>query len=376
MEIEPPLSQAESCAAPFCCDAPRNTTLVESVLHQAERLLEQCRSRDRLVDFPNLDPARLAMRGFDRAGAVLLQSLNSDVSRAWVIGDVHGDPVGLACALAFIREEGNPGDLIVLLGDLIDDLPESTEALACVAQALHADDGARIVCVRGNHDVALAEGQDGEFVSTVDPSDFCDHLRSAATRPHGMREREFARSFIRFVKDAPAAIFLRDGTLLAHGGIPHVDLHGGMQSREALGNDEAASDFVWARISNVRRRMAVPQSLTRSREIGSDDFRQFRELTDRLFRSPPDGCAPVQRLIRGHDHVEHRFEVLDGHWERRVVTINNMSLRLPREMGPRGMTPPCIAEWRPCQQIRLHSLAIDPDWQRGMATIQGEGGTA
>jgi hypothetical protein len=230
-----------------------------------------------------------------------------------------------------------------------------------LARAKHAPRGDRIVCLRGNHDVALTIGPDGGFSSSVDPSELCDYLQSSAFRPDRAREEELARSFVSCFRDAPAAIFLKDGTLLAHGGVPHVDLHKALTTREELGGEQPASDFVWARMVNVRRRMAQPQSLTRSREIGSEDFRDFRQLTHVMFGSST--CAGVERMVRGHDHVEDRCEILGGHWERRVVTINNMSRRLGRELSPPGPTAPCLVQWRSGEPLQPIRLGIDPAWQ-------------
>ncbi len=352
--------RAASCVAPYCAD-PTTHVLSPDELDLALELIKASRAPERWLPLPANPETSIPVLGFERHGCILVQRADSAVNGAWVIGDVHGDPVGLACSLAFVRGHGQPGDIVVLLGDLIDDLPESIPVIAMLAREKHAPLGGRILCLRGNHDIALTIGPDGSFSSSVDPSELCDYLRSSAARPDRAREEELARSFVDHFMGAPAAIFLKDGTLLAHGGVPHVDLQRAMTTREELGAAPPGSDFVWARMVNVRRRMAQPQSLTRSREIGSEDFREFRELTHVMFGSST--CAGVERMVRGHDHVEERYEILGGHWERRVVTINNMSRRLGRELAPPGPTAPCLVEWRAGEPLSPIRLLIDRTWQ-------------
>jgi hypothetical protein len=61
---------------------------------------------------------------------------------------------------------------------------------------------------------------------------------------------------------------------------------------------------------------------------GGVPFEAFCEVATRMGR-------PVERMVRGHDHVEERFAVFPSWVANPVLTINAMSHRLPREVfGP------------------------------------------
>ena len=76
-----------------------------------------------------------------------------------VVGDVHGDAVGFACAAATDR-------FVVQLGDLVDQGPRSDEALRIMFRLLDAGQGLFLL---GNHDHKLARALAGQPVR-LDPS--------------------------------------------------------------------------------------------------------------------------------------------------------------------------------------------------------------
>jgi hypothetical protein len=281
--------------------------------------------------------------------------------QAWFVGDVHGDLVGLVAALDFIRhrpEYSKEYDIIVLLGDLIDDLPESKSVLAEVSEALGAEE--RLIVIVGNHDDALKRNSDTRvFSASVAPCDYCESLKGVAADDREDRLLGFAESFISYMRDAPVALFLSDGTMAAHGGVPHTDraeavAHGGWGD-----NPLVCSDFIWARLHpRAKSRMAV--SNTRSRELGAEDFRKFASIVKSHL-----GFEPV-RMIRGHDHIDARFEIYGGKWQDAVLTINNMSWKLPRETGVDGPRNPCIARWTRGEPIQPIVIQMDSEWRAGM----------
>lgn len=353
---------------------PLDTQLNNETLIRAEQWITRYRDCDAWIEFSDTPDDAIPAFGadFDWQGRVAIQRSTSSLESAWVVGDVHADLPGLACALAFIDEQtrherraGPP--LVVLLGDLIDDNEENAEVLALVSH-LMGDGEMRIVTLRGNHDISLRYDNEGDqFSSSVDPCEFQEQLAAGppaiddGSRFRGVRTRDMAISFIRHLEHAPSAMFLRDGTILSHGGVPHVDLHEGMKSVADLGSPAAASDYAWMRLEpNIKRRMAIPQASTKNREMGSLDFEAFRRIGSDLLG------FQLERIVRGHDHVAARFDVLGGPWEDRVLTLNNMSWRLGRELGPSVATPPCIAEWRAFEPLRVHRLAIDPTWHDRM----------
>jgi hypothetical protein len=352
------------------CDPVIEETLSCSALKEAERYVLKFRGKVNLADFGGPgDSIRTFNKHFAPHGAIAVQTETSGLSHVWIIGDIHADLVGLACSLAYIKETRKPGDprsVVILLGDLIDDMDENVETLAMVSDFMTGgQDDFELLVIRGNHDVSLQRSPNGEFTSSVDPCEFCDQLKGSHDQTFSEDNARIAQSFITYMASAPAALFLRDGTLLAHGGAPHPDLHAKIVDLETLGGPDAASDFTWARLpANIKRRLALPQGASRSRELGAYDFNAFRELAARILG------FPVERIVRGHEHVGDRFEVLLGPWEGRVITINNMSWRLSREFGPSSQTNPCIAEWRSGQPIVPHRLILNPEWRERLRNIQ------
>ena len=296
---------------------------------------------------------------FQSRGRVLIAQEVRSLQQAWFVGDVHGDLVGLIATLETIPRlpEYLESDCIVLLGDLIDDLPESEQVLAEVASRMAR--GEHLLFIPGNHDAALEFTGEHGFRATVSPSDYCDELRRFMDGSLDHPKLKLAKSFVNFVKCAPVALFLSDGTVAAHGGVPHSDLLSKLETEGWESDAEITSDFIWARLHpRAKRRMAVGG--TRSRELGAENFTAFADAARATL-----GFRPLQ-MIRGHDHIEERLEVYADPWKESIVTINNMSWSLPRESGTPGPRNPCVVRWqrgKPLQPIRIQ---IDPLWRTKM----------
>lgn len=271
------------------------------------------------------------------------------LGEVWFIGDVHGDLLALEAALQHIDRSGGGGDArLVFLGDLFDDGVHAAQVVLRVFELL-LDGPPRITIVTGNHDEALAYA-DGRFQSTVLPSDFTDWLNAHADDPLAAR---LGRLIIRFFARAPRALFFPDGLLVAHGGVPHTDLHEELE-REGKWNDpRVLQDFVWLR-AHPRARKRIPNRTTRGSEFGRDDFTAFCALSTRMGR-------PVERMLRGHDHVEERFAVYPAWTANPVLTINTLSHRLPREVfGPYERVP-VVAKWVRGELPEVRRLVVPPE---------------
>ncbi len=255
------------------------------------------------------------------------------LGEVWFIGDVHGDLLALEAALQHIdRSGGGSGARLVFLGDLFDDGAHAAQVVLRIFELL-LDGPLRTTILAGNHDEALAYA-DGRFQSTVLPSDFTDWLNAHTDDPLAAR---LGHLIIRFFARAPRALFFPDGLLVAHGGVPHTDLHEEL-AREGNWNDpRVLQDFVWLR-AHPRARKRIPNRTTRGSEFGRDDFTAFCALATRLGR-------PVERMLRGHDHVEERFAVYPAWTANPVLTINTMSHRLPREVFGAYERVPVVAKW-------------------------------
>ena len=272
------------------------------------------------------------------------------MGEVWFVGDLHGDLLALEAALQHIDRSGGGADArIVFLGDLFDDGVHAAEVVLRVFELL-LDGPMRVTVIAGNHDEALAFA-DGRFQSTVIPSDFTGWLNAQSQAGHPWAER-LGRLIVRFFNRTPRALFFPDGLLVAHGGIPHTDLHAELAAAGSWNDPRVLQDFVWLR-AHPRARKRIPNRTTRGSEFGREDFAAFCEVATRLGR-------PVGRMVRGHDHVEERFAVFPAWAAHPALTINTLSHRLPREVfGPYERVP-VIARWVRGELPEVRRLFIPP----------------
>ena len=254
----------------------------------------------------------------------------------WFIGDLHGDLLTLEAALALIdretESEGHGPARIVLLGDLFDDGGYGLETLLRVFE-LMLRQPSHLCLVAGNHDEAL--GYNGSrFTATVSPSDFSDFLNDNLAHEWIGRAGKLA---VRIVAEAPRALFLPDGLLVAHGGFPLRDLHERLANRGDWNDPQCLIDFVWAR-AHPRARKKLPNRASRGSQFGYEDFAAFCELSATLGR-------PVTHMIRGHDHVEERYEIYPAYARTPVLTTVALSRRLVRELFGPFVRVPTVARW-------------------------------
>jgi hypothetical protein len=267
----------------------------------------------------------------------------------WVIGDLHGDLLALEAGLVLIdrraSEEGSGPPSIIFLGDLFDDEGLGLELLLRVFELILERPG-RVCVIVGNHDEALTF--DGSrFASSVSPSDFADFLN--ANRAHEWIERT-GKLAVRFFAQAPHALFLPDGLLVAHAGFPLVDLHGKLEETGDWNDPACLSDFTWTRAHPTARKK-MPNRHTRGSTFGHEDFGAFCALSARMGR-------PVTHMVRGHDHVEDRYVVYPAYAAHPLLTTVALSRRLPREsFGPYARIP-TLARYIPSSLPQVHRLHI------------------
>ncbi|HEX8512252.1 MAG TPA: metallophosphoesterase [Allosphingosinicella sp.] len=267
----------------------------------------------------------------------------------WIIGDLHGDLLALEAALALIEAEAEDPEAaparIVLLGDLFDDEGYGLEVLLRVFELILERPG-RVCVVVGNHDEALS-WDGGRFASGVSPGDFADFLN--ANLAHEWIERA-GKLAVRFFQQAPHALFLPDGLLIAHAGFPLTDLHSRLEETGNWNDPVCLSDFTWTRAHPTARKK-MPNRFTRGSQFGHEDFDAFCALSARLGR-------PVTHMVRGHDHVEEGYAIYPAYKAHPVLTTVALSRRLPRQaFGPFERVP-TLARYIPGSLPQLYRLHI------------------
>jgi hypothetical protein len=304
-----------------------------------EALLDRAGGPGLMFDGDRATPGDQAIKVGDFDGAAPL----------WIIGDLHGDLLALEAALALIEkvagESQAPPPRIVFLGDLFDDEGFGLELLMRVFELVLAAPK-RICVLVGNHDEALSYNG-VHFASSVSPGDFADFLN--ANLAHEWIERA-GKLAVRFFAQAPQALFLPDGLLIAHAGFPLSDLHAKLEETGDWNDPACLSDFTWTRAHPTARKK-MPNRFTRGSQFGREDFDAFCELTSRMGRA-------VTHMVRGHDHGEERFITYPAYKAHPLLTTVALSRRLPREASGQFERVPTVARYVLDALPQVHRLHV------------------
>jgi hypothetical protein len=322
-------------------DAARTLAGLRNTVERMETLLDRDGGPGLLFDSDRTGSADRAIR---------VETLRDDTP-LWFVGDLHGDLLALEAALALVRRETDASGAaprVVFLGDLIDDGGYGLEVLVRVF-GLILESPSTVCVVAGNHDVALGYSR-ARFTATVSPSDFSDFLNEQLAHEWITRAGKLA---VRLFAMAPRALFFPDGLLVTHGGFPLVDLHGELRERRDWNDPRCLSDFTWTR-AHPRSRRKMPNRTTRGSQFGHEDFADFCALSADLDR-------PVTHMVRGHDHVEERYEIYPAYEAHPVLTTVALSRRLAREaFGPHERVP-TMARWVRGTLPQVHRLHVPPE---------------
>ncbi len=270
-------------------------------------------------------------------------------SDIWFIGDLHGDLLALEMALYHIEAatHGGASPFIVFLGDLVDDGKHGFAVFLRVLRELAKAPG-RIGVLAGNHDEAVF--WDGRsFATVVEPSGFAEWMNTYSTHPIVRRGGEL---FQVIFTQAPRAVFLGDGLFAAHAGFPHTDLHSEIRTQADLERPECLQDFVWTRASS-RASKKLPNRNNRGCQFGYQDFDAFCALAQELLG------RSVNHLVRGHDHVEERYDLHPDCQVNTLTTINTLGHRLGREFKGAYSRTPCVARKRSGEPLEVHRLMME-----------------
>lgn len=290
----------------------------------------------------------------------IVRDPNQVPSTLWVIGDLHADLLTLANIIAHADRiaavEGGKAPAYVFLGDFVDRGRHDHETLLVLFQLI-LKDPSKVCIIPGNHDIDLQWDEKAcRFRVTIEPAEYCEHLNAILhlQDPASRAEVEFAKLLITFWQSRPKAAILPDGTLLAHGGFPHSDMQGLLQTPADLARQNCLNDFLWARLAETARKR--PNRGNRGHEFGWETFAQFCKVSAQL------GVPPVKRFIRGHDHVLRRWQFYPEYAENPVLTINAMGRRMEGEPesgdGPHPF--PVMARHVPNQLPVVIQLPLNP----------------
>ncbi len=284
-------------------------------------------------------------------------------ARLWMVGDLHGDVLGLETILHYAATSQN-GDkpAFLFIGDLFDRGKYGHLILYKVLSLFERERGKHAFIV-GNHDEGLRQAADGSFASSVQPSELAEWLNKQA---EDSPWRGLAAAAIKFFVHAHRAVLLPDGLLVAHGGVPHVDRQGTIHTLADLSEKPLLEDFVWTRLHDTAKKK-IPNRNTRGCSLGIDDFNAFCLAAEKVLG------RPIRGMVRGHDHLEARYAFFEKYRDRPVLTINAMCYRQEGEMFGEFARPAIYAEWTPdkmptvCRIEVPTELLADTYLQKGQA---------
>ena len=318
---------------------------------------DQCREAARPIGLGELDAVLqrpLLFDGFHVGSSVIVVPSADEVPKSlWFVGDIHCDLLAMVNAWNYIQERSQAEGLkphAVFLGDFVDRGPHGTETLWYLWRLLRDFPG-QIGVIVGNHDEFTWDTQALRFRVDVEPAETVEQLNQflSSSDATQMEAVEMARRACAFFAQRPRAIFLPDGTLVAHGGFPHADLLNLLREQNDLNQGACLADFVWLRIANVARRL--PARFARGCDFGEENFGDFCRIAgERLGLT-------VRRMVRGHDHVPQRYEWFPE-WKTPVLTINGMCRNIG-EFGVDRFPLACVARYQPDDLPAVHQLPLD-----------------
>ena len=300
-----------------------------------------------LSENKSLPFANLATDG--KGGQVLRVFPSKKAGNFWFLGDIHGDLLSFVTAIDTVKffsgteELGEP--TIILLGDLFDRLHYDYEVLVYLLDCMRR--GERFIWIAGNHDIIQYDETSQRFIAGVSPSELCDWLNSEEKiekdKKYHANARELMILLTKIIPTLPKAIYFPDGTLAAHGAVPHNDISPSIEIWEDLSKENVLSDFTWCRLHPTKAMTAVNRS-SKGCQMGIREFNQFCNMMKTKLNSP------VRAFIRGHDHHPERYKHYEKYDHALVLTINTISCTLDGcdPFGQAGyVTKPAIIQYLP-----------------------------
>ncbi|MCX5745475.1 MAG: metallophosphoesterase family protein [Proteobacteria bacterium] len=250
-----------------------------------------------------------------------------------VLGDLHGCYSCLKAALLqsnFIERawahqwdpQRYPDVKLVFLGDYIDRGRFSFDGVLRAALQLFVAMPDQVILLRGNHE--WLTWFDNRIVSGVYPAEAL-----ASIVPHV--PIEMLEAYRLLFEHMPTS-FLCDRTMFVHGGIPREDTFAErFRGLSSINDPEMRFQMMWSDPGQIDH---VPVDLQRQNPrftFGRDQFRAFMER------------AGLRTMIRGHEVIEHGFDVFYDLGEQLLLTLfsagGHGNADLPIESAYRAVTP-------------------------------------
>jgi hypothetical protein len=266
----------------------------------------------------------------------------------WILGDLRGDALALATALAFVDEaDGGEGNAFVaLLGDWCGGTSGDPVTATIVLERFNAAPD-RTLLLRG----------DREWLASANPEvtlPEASHAgRMVVHETHATTHRQWMDALALVVPHLPVAALLSDGTLLAHGSVPRPSRLVGLGDWNQLqANEPALRDFAFGRLHPREERVQAGD-----REGGViAGWADFHEAMAQLARLAD---RPVHRLVRGQDAAPEGHRWFRACGEGRVLTLTTMADRLTGGSAE-GRRSPCIARLK-SGRLRVVQLDLPED---------------
>jgi hypothetical protein len=317
---------------------------------QTRRLIDAILEHFGDFSSPQQSPLAFSQNRISAKGQVVVvpEAAATQASDVWFLGDIHGDILALDAAVRYIDSQ-SPRATLVFLGDLFDDHGFGYEVVLRVFDLITSRPG-RVGYIAGNHDVALGmrSEPDRVFSSSVSPSDFADFLND---RRDDAEITEVGRLVVQFLQTAPRALFLPDGLIAAHAGVPLTMRWEHINTIADLERDDCLQDFTWTR-AHERARKKIPNPTSKTSEFGFEDFSAFCEFVQSTLG------IKAARIVRGHDHYETGYSIYPKWTRHQCITVNTMSRRLPRDPFGTFHRTPCVARWVPGKAPEVHRLHV------------------
>ena len=263
-------------------------------------------------------------------------------SRAWIVGDTHGDWPTSQFLAARALQGGTRDGLLVALGDYVDrtprELPQGSVRNALFLVSLLRAFPRRVVLLRGNHEAV-------DQIPAGEPS-----VPAEASEIWGPRTRVGTR-LLAVLERLPIAATMPNGIFLAHGGILRGTLEGSW--KEVLRHPEVSTlwEILWNDLEG--------SPAAGNRGIPIPPFRE-KDLEDFL------GATGLTGFVRGHDPgIAGRFLCHD-----RLLTVHST-----RAIRSGGFWTASVALDEPLADLRGVSLErFDPPRVPRHPRAAGNGG--